>query len=99
MILAGLLTCRSTRNHAFPSFNDSGIVWFQSLLTALAQRYGFAPYSLFSANPETGDTEIISAKRERITETEQECKSKKTVASGQAGHTFQKHQLDQEVTH
>lgn len=45
-----------------PVINDSGTLWYRSLLTALAQRYGFAPYSLFIAGPETGDTVIISVK-------------------------------------
>jgi len=66
-----------------PVINYSGFMWYQSLLTALAQRYGFAPYSLFTAGPETGGTVIISVKGTRITESDKECKPKKTAAGNQ----------------
>jgi len=48
VIMAGLLTCRSSFCRAFPVLS-SGILRQKSLLTAPVQRYGFSPYSLFTA--------------------------------------------------
>ncbi len=47
LAMAGLLTCGSFQIHRLPILIDSGFVVTQSPLTALVQRYGFAPYSLF----------------------------------------------------
>jgi hypothetical protein len=53
---AGLLTHGSAADHAFPpiirgfpEMTDSDIMQSLSPFTALAQRYGFTPYSLFTA--------------------------------------------------